>query len=127
MGRLAGRSANKGIDNPINNLPVLEPTGSRHALPNKTTLLKHAHRGRVPLKHWRLKANEIKARHDMRNDELYRFSHDATAPVRFAQPVTELGGLDVSAFSQRDADRSEEHTSELQSPVHLVCRLLLEK
>src|SRR5690348_17920874 len=25
------------------------------------------------------------------------------------------------------ANRSEEHTSELQSPVHLVCRLLLEK
>src|SRR5690348_17642248 len=25
------------------------------------------------------------------------------------------------------AFRSEEHTSELQSPVHLVCRLLLEK
>src|SRR5438876_3410835 len=24
-------------------------------------------------------------------------------------------------------ERSEEHTSELQSPVHLVCRLLLEK
>src|SRR5690348_18331664 len=24
-------------------------------------------------------------------------------------------------------DKSEEHTSELQSPVHLVCRLLLEK
>src|SRR5438876_3478691 len=27
----------------------------------------------------------------------------------------------------RIARRSEEHTSELQSPVHLVCRLLLEK
>src|SRR5258708_14143938 len=27
----------------------------------------------------------------------------------------------------RDAPRSEEHTSELQSPDHLVCRLLLEK
>src|SRR5690348_18197415 len=25
------------------------------------------------------------------------------------------------------SQRSEEHTSELQSPVHLVCRLLLEK
>src|SRR5437762_8215872 len=25
------------------------------------------------------------------------------------------------------ADRSEEHTSELQSPMYLVCRLLLEK
>src|SRR5690348_17852860 len=28
---------------------------------------------------------------------------------------------------ERPAARSEEHTSELQSPVHLVCRLLLEK
>src|SRR5690348_17878586 len=27
----------------------------------------------------------------------------------------------------RVRNRSEEHTSELQSPVHLVCRLLLEK
>src|SRR5438876_7574994 len=27
----------------------------------------------------------------------------------------------------RKTIRSEEHTSELQSPVHLVCRLLLEK
>src|SRR5690348_17993502 len=27
----------------------------------------------------------------------------------------------------RHFPRSEEHTSELQSPVHLVCRLLLEK
>src|SRR5947208_7277037 len=29
--------------------------------------------------------------------------------------------------TQKDAHRSEEHTSELQSPDHLVCRLLLEK
>src|SRR5437763_11362658 len=27
----------------------------------------------------------------------------------------------------RRSDRSEEHTSELQSPMYLVCRLLLEK
>src|SRR5947208_13518639 len=34
----------------------------------------------------------------------------------------------AGADGQRDADgRSEEHTSELQSPDHLVCRLLLEK
>src|SRR5690348_17793986 len=32
------------------------------------------------------------------------------------------------ALDRRPASgRSEEHTSELQSPVHLVCRLLLEK
>src|SRR2546429_1243050 len=28
---------------------------------------------------------------------------------------------------RNDGDRSEEHTSELQSRLHLVCRLLLEK
>src|SRR5258708_26838776 len=31
------------------------------------------------------------------------------------------------AIEREDARRSEEHTSELQSPDHLVCRLLLEK
>src|SRR5438876_6865052 len=30
-------------------------------------------------------------------------------------------------FTEFRENRSEEHTSELQSPVHLVCRLLLEK
>src|SRR2546429_6353545 len=30
-------------------------------------------------------------------------------------------------FKLRAANRSEEHTSELQSRLHLVCRLLLEK
>src|SRR5438094_6641616 len=34
-------------------------------------------------------------------------------------------GLD--RFEQRHGGRSEEHTSELQSPYDLVCRLLLEK
>src|SRR5687768_17916258 len=34
----------------------------------------------------------------------------------------------IPAFSQaRTVTRSEEHTSELQSRLHLVCRLLLEK
>src|SRR2546429_7041105 len=31
------------------------------------------------------------------------------------------------AYSRQTAYRSEEHTSELQSRLHLVCRLLLEK
>src|SRR5205807_6827646 len=33
----------------------------------------------------------------------------------------------VRHVAQTEADRSEEHTSELQSPCNLVCRLLLEK
>src|SRR3989442_11448656 len=36
-----------------------------------------------------------------------------------------LGELDAMAMTKRP--RSEEHTSELQSRPHLVCRLLLEK
>src|SRR5437764_11719048 len=35
------------------------------------------------------------------------------------------GSLDVA--QRRKVERSEEHTSELQSPMYLVCRLLLEK
>src|SRR5258708_29383518 len=34
---------------------------------------------------------------------------------------------DGSRIIMLGQDRSEEHTSELQSPDHLVCRLLLEK
>src|SRR5690348_17581568 len=63
---------------------------------------------------------------------------------RDAQPLGvdlgRIGGVgagdataDVDVMANRAGEgqplalRSEEHTSELQSPVHLVCRLLLEK
>src|SRR5256885_12204172 len=36
-------------------------------------------------------------------------------------------GLDLPRGEASQAPRSEEHTSELQSPCNLVCRLLLEK
>src|SRR5258708_29834316 len=36
-------------------------------------------------------------------------------------------GLPRPQITGAPASRSEEHTSELQSPDHLVCRLLLEK
>src|SRR5690348_18109146 len=46
---------------------------------------------------------------------------DAVGPnVRSIHLIGEAAGPLAAA-------RSEEHTSELQSPVHLVCRLLLEK
>src|SRR5437764_11661743 len=74
----------------------------------------------------------------------------AVAPVVTLDPVLDLPGRrdhDVNVFPQRKAQifrraeieridqrdgervvaRSEEHTSELQSPMYLVCRLLLEK
>src|SRR2546422_4654285 len=49
----------------------------------------------------------------------------------FDEPVTLVGKHHVlrhaAAVAHRLHDRSEEHTSELQSRLHLVCRLLLEK
>src|SRR6266487_6335310 len=48
----------------------------------------------------------------------------ATASAHLARLLN--GGL-VKMIKQGRHRRSEEHTSELQSPVHLVCRLLLEK
>ena len=43
--------------------------------------------------------------------------------LRSANPETGLPEFD----NENTTIRSEEHTSELQSPGHLVCRLLLEK
>src|SRR5690348_18450374 len=45
-------------------------------------------------------------------------------PAAVAQALHSKQPLSDAA---RELARSEEHTSELQSPVHLVCRLLLEK
>src|SRR5256885_7158329 len=44
-------------------------------------------------------------------------------------PVMGQDGEPIDLFDAvvRDGNRSEEHTSELQSPCNLVCRLLLEK
>src|SRR5690554_6999633 len=39
----------------------------------------------------------------------------------------ERGEAHLAGAEQQHATRSEEHTSELQSRPHLVCRLLLEK
>src|SRR5258708_11836506 len=42
-------------------------------------------------------------------------------PLAVRRNLAGLGGI------RQRLERSEEHTSELQSPDHLVCRLLLEK
>src|SRR5690348_7262692 len=53
-----------------------------------------------------------------------RIAHEIKNPLT---PI-QLSSQRLARFlDRREASRSEEHTSELQSPVHLVCRLLLEK
>src|SRR6266487_6638416 len=62
---------------------------------------------------------------DTATTEIYTLSlHDAL-------PISRRGDTPPAKNDrfrlQASGARSEEHTSELQSPVHLVCRLLLEK
>src|SRR5687768_17725201 len=72
---------------------------------------------------------------DTATTEIYTLSlHDAL-PI-LARRLAEMGHDEVigssrrvtsAATSRANSSRSEEHTSELQSRLHLVCRLLLEK
>src|SRR5256885_12017790 len=70
---------------------------------------------------------------DTATTEIYTLSlHDAL-PISgpMAKSVSDvaimLGVLESASPEPNDPARSEEHTSELQSPCNLVCRLLLEK
>src|SRR5207237_10731505 len=51
----------------------------------------------------------------------------AYSPARRRRPQRRSSSLPWPRDSPRGASRSEEHTSELQSHLNLVCRLLLEK
>src|SRR5256885_8657770 len=71
---------------------------------------------------------------------LFRSRMDARAQLRAAHEMLDAIGMEAFAerarrellatgekIRKRAVQRSEEHTSELQSPCNLVCRLLLEK
>src|SRR5438876_9063161 len=60
-----------------------------------------------------------RAQHLVHTDEVATRHEEVEVAHRNAGGAR-MGDLDLLV-------RSEEHTSELQSPVHLVCRLLLEK
>src|SRR5687768_18481552 len=75
---------------------------------------------------------------DTATTEIYTLSlHDALpicayttdATLRVADRLSALAPFPnaVVFLGSGGSDRSEEHTSELQSRLHLVCRLLLEK
>src|SRR5437762_9017118 len=66
---------------------------------------------------------------DTATTEIYTLSlHDAL-PISAACGERLDGNLVAHSLDEHDCThlRSEEHTSELQSPMYLVCRLLLEK
>src|SRR5256885_13326294 len=51
---------------------------------------------------------------------------EADAPVVVVVPEIKVIGFGVNHTDVIEGRKSEEHTSELQSPCNLVCRLLLE-
>src|SRR5258708_20930983 len=85
----------------------------------------------------RLIIEERQMRKDMTVEEARREAKllvDAGQGSRAADKYNEalelqkkLFGLERPRAAELLGERSEEHTSELQSPDHLVCRLLLEK
>src|SRR5260370_25069408 len=61
----------------------------------------------------------------MANADSRAHRYSAKAPLH--RPKTASPGLNWVTFLPTASTRSEEHTSELQSHLNLVCRLLLEK
>src|SRR6266568_8916772 len=63
------------------------------------------------------------------HDALPIWSRSATPPMRrcWCPPSSGSASRPAGCPGRRPPTRSEEHTSELQSQFHLVCRLLLEK
>src|SRR5439155_2560473 len=62
-------------------------------------------------------------------DSFGDFVRSPISPVEIVCMLAEVGAWGVNLHDNDlvPIDRSEEHTSELQSRGHLVCRLLLEK
>src|SRR5258708_30875332 len=64
----------------------------------------------------------------LKPDQILVYQVPIPEPLRFLEPrETETRKMHAQRLRDRHLVRSEEHTSELQSPDHLVCRLLLEK
>src|SRR3989442_3346520 len=65
---------------------------------------------------------------DTATTEIYTLSlHDALPISEALRPIFAEACHEIREIEARIKQRSEEHTSELQSRPHLVCRLLLEK
>src|SRR5437764_7592769 len=55
------------------------------------------------------------------------FAGEMIGAAHAGRGIEQLAGMGARERDIFQSSRSEEHTSELQSPMYLVCRLLLEK
>src|SRR5574341_695767 len=74
-----------------------------------------------------LLVSKVSAQTGYRTYHNARFNYSISYPFKVLIPQGEAVNGDGQKFLSQDGRRSEEHTSELQSPTNLVCRLLLEK
>src|SRR5947208_5163883 len=69
--------------------------------------------------------------HPQQQETAVAWAADLEPPEQLDEPKREQPPIEVAdsvvQVGNGESERSEEHTSELQSPDHLVCRLLLEK
>src|SRR3712207_8360101 len=92
--------------------------------PPRSTLFPYATLFRSPERPVRTGAEAAEARKSHADTEHAERGAAAEKPIRDDAPEDARG--DARELRRRH-DRSEEHTSELQSRQYLVCRLLLEK
>src|SRR5438552_13826902 len=64
---------------------------------------------------------------DVACNDWFIIQNEVVMTWRFPGHVRSVNERNRFSRLSRESRRSEEHTSELQSPDHLVCRLLLEK
>src|SRR5580765_8808938 len=64
---------------------------------------------------------------DTATTEIYTLSPTRRSSDLSPGVATGARSVSEAVCDTSSSERSEEHTSELQSPVHIVCRLLLEK
>src|SRR5207253_3966750 len=74
-----------------------------------------------------VEAESRKARRNKVSDEIARLKKEKQDASGLIAEMKQLAGEIQELDEKAKASRSEEHTSELQSRGHLVCRLLLEK
>src|SRR2546429_7263869 len=76
-------------------------------------------------------SSDLQARHDAVFLERRKSSRNLASqkgdPMTHENNLMTVRQFDGNAYKSSQTARSEEHTSELQSRLHLVCRLLLEK
>src|SRR5687768_17790997 len=91
--------------------------------PPRSTLFPYTTLFRSVLLAFRVGLGAAHRRHEPRGHVRHRLPRIQRPDARQHELPPEL----APAGRERRARRSEEHTSELQSRLHLVCRLLLEK